>query len=529
MSFETEREQKLLRDFNLLCDLLAPEQRDAFQTRADLSKLQEIIDKKIPDALSDNAPPDYYTLYTEFRAEFEKLRDYILYDRLIGKCVVALGGGFSSGKSTFLNTLMGMDILPMEITPTTAVPTYLVNDRENSVEAINIFDVKVRFRHLSDIQAVSHQFGRIEENGEELSRGTALGQVLESIFVATPEQGYQNIAFLDTPGYSKADSEYYSARTDEQIARRQLNTANLILWFVNSANGDIGKNDMDFLHSLRPGIPMAVILTRAGGNPDAVGQIVQKVGESLALNGLDANCLGVFAYERDVPEGFDMPRIRELLARQDQAKAEPDFAVNFKHLFIRCKQYYEEEQGKTGAQLKPLNAAITLLQGAGSTQVGEELTKFKDRVSREQKTLERLHTTVVELQREFFLELKHIGNQVGIAMPEPDDMALWKEDGGDPLSLLREYNRGKNVGQNPELLGILQDVLSGVKPELPQMAGSQAHRDRLMEIIRDNCTTDPDKQRFNDLQGWLHSCRELIRTLAAQRGTEGGNKNGEKG
>lgn len=515
MSFETDLESKLLGDFNLLCSLLAPEQKDEFRPPADLSKLQEIIDKKIPDALSKNAPPDYYTLYTDFLAEFEKLRDYILYDRLIGKCVVALGGGFSSGKSTFLNTLMGMDILPMKITPTTAVPTYLICDSENSVEAINIFDVKVHFQELSDIQKVSHDFGRIEENGKVKCQGTALGQVLESIFVTTPEQTYQNIAFLDTPGYSKADSEYYSARTDEQIARRQLNTANLILWFVNSANGDIGKNDIDFLHSLRPGIPMAVVLTRAGGNPDAVERIREKVKNSLTINRLEANCLGVFAYERDDPESFNMSNIKALLEEQNQAKAEPDFAVNFKRLFIRCNRYCEEELNRTRRQLEHLNSARMQI-GSANSQADEALEQLGAGVSREQNSLTALQKTVRTLQREFFQELKQIGDQVGIHMPEPEDSTLWKEDAGDPLSLLREYNESKNIKHDPTLADILREKLDGVEPVMARGAGSGEHKDALLKILVDNCRVSPSELRFGDLNQKLQGYRELIKTLNAQ-------------
>ncbi len=51
---------------------------------------------------------------------------------LFQKNMVAVGGGFSAGKSSFLNHLLGLNLkLPENLTPTTAIPTYcLKGERE---------------------------------------------------------------------------------------------------------------------------------------------------------------------------------------------------------------------------------------------------------------------------------------------------------------------------------------------------------------------------------------------------------------
>ncbi|OOP92821.1 ATPase, partial [Helicobacter pylori] len=47
------------------------------------------------------------------------------YPSLFQKTIVAVGGGFSAGKSTFLNNLLGLKLkLPEDMNPTTAIPTY---------------------------------------------------------------------------------------------------------------------------------------------------------------------------------------------------------------------------------------------------------------------------------------------------------------------------------------------------------------------------------------------------------------------
>ena len=118
--------EKLLENYELLCNIIR-QNVGCTELRVDLSKIEAIINKKIPNTLKKNAPEDFYELYTDFKSEYEKFRDFILYDRLIGKNVVALGGGFSSGKSSFLNALMGKRVLPADIDPSTSVPTYIVS------------------------------------------------------------------------------------------------------------------------------------------------------------------------------------------------------------------------------------------------------------------------------------------------------------------------------------------------------------------------------------------------------------------
>lgn len=108
MTVNEEINEKLLENYELLCSIIR-QNTNGPELRVDLSKIEGIINKKIPETLKKNAPEDFYELYTDFKSEYEKFRDFILYDKLIGKNVIALGGGFSSGKSSFLNALMGKE------------------------------------------------------------------------------------------------------------------------------------------------------------------------------------------------------------------------------------------------------------------------------------------------------------------------------------------------------------------------------------------------------------------------------------
>ena len=149
--------------------------------KADLTKIEKLINDKIPDTLKKNAPEDFYELYTDFKSEYEKFRDFILYDKLIGKNIVALGGGFSSGKSS---------LLPSDIDPSTSVPTYIVKGEKHEVMGINVFDTKVQMQPR-DIKKIAHGFGEVEDDDDEkVTDAVTLGHVLENIFFSTPLHKY---------------------------------------------------------------------------------------------------------------------------------------------------------------------------------------------------------------------------------------------------------------------------------------------------------------------------------------------------
>lgn len=180
MTYDEEVYDKLFYNFGLLCEIIK-QNSSGNEMKVDLSKIENIINNKIPETLKKNAPEDFYELYIDFKSEYEKFRDFILYDKLIGKNIIALGGGFSSGKSSFLNALMGKSVLPADIDPSTSVPTYIVKGEKHEVEGINVFDSKVKMQPR-DIKKIAHGFGELENDDEKVTQSVKLGHVLESIF-----------------------------------------------------------------------------------------------------------------------------------------------------------------------------------------------------------------------------------------------------------------------------------------------------------------------------------------------------------
>ena len=92
----------IAKDFDLLKRIVAPTS-DRQTLPVDISRLTKIIREEIPAALEKQAPPNFPELYFDFEQIYGQFHDFLLFDKLIGKNIVALGGSFSSGKSSFLN------------------------------------------------------------------------------------------------------------------------------------------------------------------------------------------------------------------------------------------------------------------------------------------------------------------------------------------------------------------------------------------------------------------------------------------
>ncbi|GFI32033.1 GTPase Era [Lachnospiraceae bacterium] len=507
MAYDEETYEKLAGNFQLLCNIIR-QKSEGEQLKVDLSRIEEMIQKKIPDTLKENAPEDFYELYINFKSEYEKFRDFILYDKLIGKNIIALGGGFSSGKSSFLNALMGKRVLPADIDPSTSVPTYIVSGEKHEVLGINVFDAKVQMQP-KDIRKIAHGFGELEDEEEEkVADAVTLGHVLENIFFSTPLHKYDRIAFLDTPGYSKPDSEKYSAKTDEQIARGQLNASNYILWFVQADAGTITEEDIKFIKTLREDTPKLVIVNKADKkNLKDLKEIISKIKASLDIKGV--RYVDVFAFTSRINQveneelcsfiEADTEKIKKQIESWNRQVYESNFARNFKILFVRCREFYEDEIDEESRKLVRLNTSITKLSIEDVDS--EILEPLQSMVRDAQKTVNELkdiREKLKELQDDFFTEIKFISDVVGIAMPEPSEIDLLQDNVQNPMELIAEYKKEKNIQTDPSIGDMLQGVFEGIEPVINKRPGGSEYRDELLDIILAACNVETEEIHIYD-------------------------------
>ncbi|WP_306603354.1 dynamin family protein [Azonexus sp.] len=408
-----------------------------------LSALNKLVRHDLRALGRQGSPDDFADICFELEQELERFQEFCAFPDLAQKFVVAFGGGFSAGKSSLINALLGKRLLVTEVDPTTSLPTYLLRGDEDAIHAQNLFGQHIR---LADEEFLSLTHDEFVRYGSNVSR------LLRSAIISRSDFPWKNLTLIDTPGYTKHEDKRHGERTDEHIARTQLNSAQAIVWVIDARQGCITEDDIKFLTTLRPEIPRLFALSRADQKPaeDIVG-IVAGIRATLEKRNLPF--VDVVAVSARRKEWSSTP-ILEQLSRWNGAGRELRFAHNFKHQFTRYTRHLDDERRQAQQHLNRLNRILALADEAAVQQDAQEL---KLRAEGLMKLSERLHGEIVSLRHRFFSELKAIGDHVGIPLPEPSELDLLPDQNFDLLQALRRQREaeGKVPPDEPASLGDL--------------------------------------------------------------------------
>ena len=231
--------------------------------RRQLHRLHQLIHQSFVNLAARDDYPAEAQAYRELVALEQSLEDLVAFPDLANKTVIGVGGGFSAGKSRFLNSLLCVDVLPESLEPTTAIPSYIVQGEREEIIALNSFTQEVALDR-SALQAITHAFQKHYQ--ETLGVEVGFAHVLRLLMIHLPGL-WQRLAFLDTPGYSKADRND-AMHSDARIAQRQLADADHVIWLLSAKNGSIRRDDLEFLRTLNHPKPIFFVVTQA----DLVGR-----------------------------------------------------------------------------------------------------------------------------------------------------------------------------------------------------------------------------------------------------------------
>jgi hypothetical protein len=156
----------------------------------------------------------------------------------------AIGGGFSSGKSSFINSFItDSNIrLPIGIRPVTAIPSYIICNEKNELYGISYRGGK--FEIAPEIyKSLSHEFLK--------SFSFNLREIILQTVVSCPmkKDYFENICLVDTPGYDSADENI--SKYDFETALLHIKDTNFLVWVIGlDKTGTIPESDLNFLNEL---------------------------------------------------------------------------------------------------------------------------------------------------------------------------------------------------------------------------------------------------------------------------------------
>jgi len=139
-------------------------------------------------------------------------------ERLARPLTIAIMGEFSSGKSTFINALLGEAVAPMGVLPTTSTINLFrrgpsgsarVHYRDGSIGTVARDEVHTFLQNLDDLEASRIRHMEIERTGPRLGEA----------------------AVVDTPGLNALDAFH------ERVTREFVEEADAIIWIFSATRG----------------------------------------------------------------------------------------------------------------------------------------------------------------------------------------------------------------------------------------------------------------------------------------------------
>ncbi len=210
------------------------------------------------------------------------------YPSLFQKNMAAVGGGFSAGKSSFLNHLLGLNLkLSANSTPTTAIPTYCLKGEREVLMGVSQNGGMVELPDFSFDHKTLNAFG------------FDLKSIMPFMILSSPTMLFKHLCFIDTPGYNPSNQGYTGG--DRQVSEEYLNHAKHILWLISCERGGIEKSDLDYLQELyeEHGKQVFIVLNKADRKTkNDLEKIATNIREILEDKGVEICGIGAYSSTR---------------------------------------------------------------------------------------------------------------------------------------------------------------------------------------------------------------------------------------
>lgn len=255
----------------------------------------------------------------------DKLKEISSYPEFYNKKIIAVGGGFSSGKSEFISSLFRNDTvkLPVGIKPTTAIPTYVMNSDNIALlgaspegEMIDLLKIDPNI-----YKKLSHDFIR--------SFGFNLKDIMPYM-VLTNKLSYKHICFVDTPGYNPSSSEQLHTDEDRQTADNFIKEAGALIWLIPVTSGTIPQSDLEFLDEVTSEEqPLYIVLNKCDQRPlSDIENIMEEIATALDDYGIEYQGISAYSSKKQQEYSYFNKSLKAFLIEQD-------FATN------RAQEIYE--------------------------------------------------------------------------------------------------------------------------------------------------------------------------------------------
>ena len=359
LSREAEENKQKIRNFDLISAALKAEPVD----NGYIKEFDSLKENDFKEGLC-NAEPGINDAVTLRKLDdiFEEMRLIANCPELHSKNIGAIGGGFSSGKSSIINSFITDSRVKLAegIKPVTAIPSYVISGQKAQINGISFRGG--RFPIAPDMyREISHEFME--------SFDFDLKEIIKYTTVMAPMESYiEHLCLIDTPGYNPPGSG--NTGHDFETARNYIKDAKFLIWTVGlDQTGTIPKSDINFLNNLGVfGIekerPLYIVANKAQlKGQDDIESILDTFAETLDDN--DLSWAGISAYNSRKNEihAYRETDLFTFLAEHNKPSgiyAELNQMLNdvFSDYFKEANRDFEEKENKRKAVKKLILQAL---------------------------------------------------------------------------------------------------------------------------------------------------------------------------
>ena len=292
----SERHDSLDQKYELVSNLLSAKrsENEAFERFKELFEGRFMAFANEESSLAEEA-----AAVEKLQSLEKRLKELVAFPHTFTKKSIAIGGGFSSGKSEFVNSFITKpDVkMPVDIKPATVIPSFVISNTEVSIKGFSrdgatVDIVPAFYRQLSHNFVGTFDF--------------KLKDLMPSITVEVPlMKGLEHICLIDTPGYNPAGG---NTDQDKKTAAEFLKDRDALIWMIGlDSTGTIPQSDLDFIDSMElNGLPFYVVLNKADRKPKSeLKAILHEVKDTLEEEGIEPEGISAYSARRRKEYSFD--------------------------------------------------------------------------------------------------------------------------------------------------------------------------------------------------------------------------------
>lgn len=209
-------------------------------------------------------------LMEECRCPFEWMPLFLDHSGFSDAINVAVGGGYSSGKSSFLNNITGIGaVLPTGIEPVSMINTYISFSNKITKLIVSGKNCKGHVVKLNRevLDCIQHS------SKSKVYVSSVLDELYINVPVSKEREHLKGLVFIDTPGYNNSDNaNKENGKKDIDTAFEALTYSDALFWCIDAEAGTISQRDIEMLNKQidynHGNYPFVIVFNKMDKKPD---------------------------------------------------------------------------------------------------------------------------------------------------------------------------------------------------------------------------------------------------------------------